>query len=87
MFWLSTARRVEGQIPLTGRASAQLSCLNAVGVVAKGHRELEGSGGMGSQKLGQFSPKGCCHSTVMRNHRTIAKTTFAIWHGHLFRKI
>lgn len=74
MFWLSTARYVQGQIPLTGTASTQLSCLNAVGVVAKGHREVEGSGGMGSQKLGQFSPKGCCHSKVMRNHGAIAKT-------------
>ena len=57
MFWLYRARHAEGQIPLTGRASTQLSHLYAVGVVAKGHRELEGSGGMGSQELGQFSPK------------------------------
>lgn len=57
MFWLSTTRHAEGQIPVTGRASAQLSCLYAVWVVAKGSGELEGSGGMGSRKLGQFSPK------------------------------
>ena len=48
MFWLSPPRHAEGQIPLIGSASAQLSCLNAVWVVAKGSGELEGSGGMGS---------------------------------------
>lgn len=47
----------EGQIFLIGRASAWLSCLYAIGVMAKGCRELEGSGGMGSPKLGQFNPK------------------------------